>query len=1187
MSSLAPAPTPMSLRCAVVRLHRGSVLGGLDPEPRAREVGAVGGVPLADVVREAWQIPESRYVATIDGRAVKAGDAPLVQPGSVVDLWPRAGGGFDVFLAITAIVSTAASAYLASRLRVPIANSQSSEDQRRSFNPFSNETFEGDDIPIPFGELPRYGGKVIARVPMESADGSGADKLGLLIDLGEGPIQSIAGQTSDFDDVDGATLPGLYLQDQPSATYSGVRAFGRMGTEDQRPIRGFKDTTVVQPVGAGGSALRNTSGTDRTGGSASGEAITATTENAVHAFQVRVRLENGLFRVADNGQVGEALVSYRLRWRESGGSYGAWQAITLRQARQSPFWSSPIVEVGTTAIQVEVQVERVTAESGDVGVQDGLTWDSLVAITDAENNFGNRALLALVLTAGESLQNEPRVSVDILGYADLRIWDGVSISSPTFTRGYSNNACAIALEVLTNARWGMGRGGITDANVNFPSLLTEWPVSDEDVPVLNDLGEPVGTRKRYVCNGVVNARKPGPEWLATILDVADIRHVKIGDVYYFAGDRARPVTTQTFSDTDIAADDSGKPRVTYSVEYTKGGLVRKNQVVVQFDDAESNGKLGTVTFPRVGQLHLGGVSPEIPNTKTMRLWGVWPRAQAAARCIRELKKEYYIGKSLSFVSSESIPTVLPGERFGLGCRLMGHGVASGAIMEGSTDATVRLDQECTFQAGVTYEICVVHLNGDEERRELSLSGAGQVVPRGTSIEVTSTFTNAPDEGARYVVEAPSQSIAAKPWILQRLFIADNDPAQARLWGIEAIEYIEGVYDDTPTAVNVPGYSGLVTPLTPPGPLRALRVFERRNAITGTTEAHLAWSQYPADRANTQDFRVFWRATGTLAWVPLWQAIVAENTGVVNIVNINQGYDFVVVAVSSLGAALGPGDPRHPIARLALGLSLPPPPPPDNLDLDNSGNVYTLSWDPVDGAAGYIVTTGHVENSEVFSGVRRGFVLARTVETSITGLRLSSGEHYFAVRSVGVNGRMSTTPSLIDVDNTAAPSGMSSKSTHSCDIGGTGTLTNATSSSGDYYPTTPSSSASWLSPEYDTGSETLTQLTYRLRTGNRWEDATIGTIPYLKPSIEADQWGIDDEGPPKHEGMIFPPYPDDRHRYTVEVRTKTSGVYSGWSVLPPHALLERTFRQFQVRVTWERGAFPYRPALRELFVEAFH
>ena len=1157
------------------------------PSVFARDSSAVKSITVGVRAKLSWIIRQacggcdaSKLCISVDRVPIDPSCDPDVAAGSEIRVAPRPGTGVDLVLTFVALVASfAANQFLASR--VPsISSGKTPEELRAGFGAISNDAYAGEVIPVVFGTHKRYGGKVIARVPGESPDGSGRDTVRVLVCLGHGPFARIGNQTTDFDNVRLGDITGVQVNDQEGRTFAPEwRCWGRMGSDSQDPIPGLEDVQLTREVGAGGVVLRNTSGSERAGGSPSGEVFSFTTSQAVNAFVLRVRLPEGLYKVDSEAQVESASVAYRYRWREVGGSWGSWSVISLQAASQSPFWSSPRVAVGATALQVEVQAERVSIEPTDLTIKDKLLWGNVVEVIDAEETYAGLALFAIEIVAGEQVQNEPRLSFDVDGYAKCKVWDGESpADAPVFVEEFSRNPSWQALTYLLNPVWGCG-GSESLANVYIPGVFSLADECDTDRDVVDDRGDVVRTRARFACDLVLNEQRPASEHLRAILGVAFAAPVKTGKVWRFVGDVQQVLPTETFTDGSIAMTGEGleaEPEITVTRELTTKGLTRPNQIVVQFDNMLEDDRPDTITYPREGELWLGGENAESVLSQQVRLEGVRDPDQAAAAAIRLLNMQRYRERTLRFRCTHPAIAVLPGERFDVATSLLDWGLISGRVLAGATTTSVRLDRSLTIQSGVTYTLRIVHTNNTEESKPIQMPVG--TYAKGVPLQLASALTLAPVYGAEYVVE--QTGITAKPFICTSVASADTDEL---LWDLEGVEYVD-FYDDEPGPVTPIPYSGLVHDLLAPGPLATLSGFERRNTQTNVIQAELAWSQRPEDASNTATFRVYRRVTGTTTWVQIPEAVITRRSAVLDIIRADRGYDFRVVAVSSRGVALSVDDPRHPTFTLALGTTGNPP-GTDITDLTLtriSGNSYTLSWTAVAGAVGYIVYSGATPSGGVYDDIKDAFIVARTTATRLEGLRLPTGVSRFYVRSVAGNGRMSFNQANTSVDNTFSPVSMSVKHTHTANFGSG--VTNVATASGAYVPSDVTADAVWESGEIDTGSDTAGQVTLRFTTANRAGDPDLDEFTPNVPSIEADQWGIINND--RDVGMIFPPFPDDSHQFVFEIAFKIAGVYGAWQTITPYALVTGSFRYYKLRLTWRRGRFPYRPGVAGLVAVTF-
>ncbi len=122
----------------------------------------------------------------------------------------------------------------------------------------------------------------------------------------------------------------------------------------------------------------------------------------------------------------------------------------------------------------KVEIVRVNEESTHTNVQDEATWTELVGIISEEFSYPSIALAAVGAQASEQL-NSTVPTVTMLGkWRLVPHWDGLSQSSPTFYESWSRNPAWIALDVILNERYGLGR---------------EYTGEDVDVQSFQDLAD--------------------------------------------------------------------------------------------------------------------------------------------------------------------------------------------------------------------------------------------------------------------------------------------------------------------------------------------------------------------------------------------------------------------------------------------------------------------------------------------------------------------------------------------------------------------------------------------------------------------------------------------------------------------------------------------------------------------------
>jgi len=124
----------------------------------------------------------------------------------------------------------------------------------RGFNSMSNTRAEGQPIEVLYGEH-RIAGTILSEFVRVNND-TLISTYFALVSVGHGPIESIAGETSDTPagtplSTDAGTMPtGIQIQGNPAPNYSGIKAWVRLGSDDPEPVPGFERAYRTVEVGA-------------------------------------------------------------------------------------------------------------------------------------------------------------------------------------------------------------------------------------------------------------------------------------------------------------------------------------------------------------------------------------------------------------------------------------------------------------------------------------------------------------------------------------------------------------------------------------------------------------------------------------------------------------------------------------------------------------------------------------------------------------------------------------------------------------------------------------------------------------------------------------------------------------------------------------------------------------------------
>lgn len=123
---------------------------------------------------------------------------------------------------------------------------------------------------------------------------------------------------------------------------------------------------------------------------------------------------------------------------------------------------TPILERGI----YEIRAKRVTPESNSDYITDGMIWDGVSQVTTADLTHPFSAMLGIKITLDETLSSMPTVTALIKGIK-CGIYDR---TGTLLDRKWTNNPAWLAVEALTNTRWG---GGAEAWRIDFNAFV-DW-----------------------------------------------------------------------------------------------------------------------------------------------------------------------------------------------------------------------------------------------------------------------------------------------------------------------------------------------------------------------------------------------------------------------------------------------------------------------------------------------------------------------------------------------------------------------------------------------------------------------------------------------------------------------------------------------------------------------------------------
>jgi hypothetical protein len=130
----------------------------------------------------------------------------------------------------------------------------------------------------------------------------------------------------------------------------------------------------------------------------------------------------------------------------------------IRNAPQteSAMWSSTSGTPSKGFYKIEVFKDFGAGPFDEPDKQNIPTVDSITTFASQDFTYPGTAIMAVSLTANEEVNNsQPSITALVKGVL-VPVWDGESEDNPTMTREFRSNPAWIALDMLTNRRYGMG-----------------------------------------------------------------------------------------------------------------------------------------------------------------------------------------------------------------------------------------------------------------------------------------------------------------------------------------------------------------------------------------------------------------------------------------------------------------------------------------------------------------------------------------------------------------------------------------------------------------------------------------------------------------------------------------------------------------------------------------------------------
>lgn len=370
------------------------------------------------------------------------------------------------------MVISGMSSMLAGTPRLGSYSSLESSDSQTSmlFNGPVLTVEQGGPVPVVYGRMRVSGCLVSSGTTVEQLEAQGTATLRskalvrMAIAMSEGEVGGL---------VDGAK--SIFFGDTPlmaadgTSNFEGVDFVFRTGTPDQEYVPGFAESESETSV--------NVEATEEI------SVVRRMASNA-DASRMIVALPAGLYTVGK--AIGPGSVQIAIDSRLESGEWETVLEDTIEGKTLSAYQRAYRVE-RPGAGDWDLRLRRVTADRSLDTYRDTVEWDSFVEIQDSKVAYSDTAMLFLTLDSELFGSNLPTPSAEIYGIK-VRVpsnydpatreysgeWDGTFKAAKAWT----DNAVWCEYDLATHRRYGCGRFGLTDDNVDKWSAYTAAQYAD-------------------------------------------------------------------------------------------------------------------------------------------------------------------------------------------------------------------------------------------------------------------------------------------------------------------------------------------------------------------------------------------------------------------------------------------------------------------------------------------------------------------------------------------------------------------------------------------------------------------------------------------------------------------------------------------------------------------------------------
>jgi len=621
-------------------------------------------VPIVNGAGRDWDYVPAEADEVIFTNDLEAFAAPLVAYLGSSAFWVAA-GKFVAMALISAAIGYVVSSIFAPSLEIGKAEGFD-QSQTYSWDGIKNIVGEGNPVPIVYGRHKIGGAIVEAFVDGEEDGYQPRQYLNALFATSEGPVWGLEPDSIKIDNNELTNYGG------------GIQTWERTGEINQSPIPNFSKVARHYKIM---STVRLTQNTP----------YIYKTYNDVDMLKVSINVP-AIFTMSGQ-DMQESYVYLKYEWAhvDSPGVWGEIGTQAIHGRTRAATVHDMIIDFNWAGLPRGQYLIRITRTSENYDSDPMRAGDTILdSVTEYERSqcaYINTSLYGVRIKATDKLSGMMPTFTAIL--KGVRVLDvRTRIYDPNTYRNPANQI----YDLITNKRYGLGRLGIDENNIDMPSLITfaNWAdeiVTHQEYNPKNGMMETI-QQKRYEFDIVIDAAQKVSEIIEKICSSCRVMHFWQGNKIKFVPERIESDYAQVFGMGNILKD---------SFEETYIGWNDiPNQVEVQVLDAGDDWNRTTIVAIDKDRVN------EPVNSSQINMYGICDTARAKREAVFALKKPQGTRRSIKFGASIQAVMCEPGDLI-----LFQHDVPqygfSGNVVSVS-DPVVKLDREVPLVAGVEYRL---------------------------------------------------------------------------------------------------------------------------------------------------------------------------------------------------------------------------------------------------------------------------------------------------------------------------------------------------------------------------------------------------------------------------------------------------------------------------------------------------